>query len=143
MLPPNVMYLQPLPKPRKGVWFLPKAVGHNVLSQAVRRVMEKGGVSGHFTNHSLCRTCATRLYNSGMDEQRIMSVTGHRSVNAVRVYKEMSDEQQQEISYTIQAKNSENKESASPESKKAKLEDDGSSSNKFVQTLSFNNCTVN
>ena len=66
-----------------------------------------------------------------------------RSVNAVRVYKEMSDEQQQEISYTIQAKNSENKENAPPESKKAKLEDDGSSSNKFVQTLSFNNCTVN
>ena len=140
--PPNVMYLQPLPEPRKRVWFLPKAVGHNVLSQAVCRVMEKGGVSGHFTNHSLRRTCATRLYNSGMDEQRIMSVTGHRSVNAVRVYKEMSDEQQ-EISYIIQAKNSENKENAPPESKKAKLEDDGSSSNKFVQTLSFNNCTVN
>ena len=50
-----------------------------------------------------------------MDEERIMSVTGHRSVNAVRVYKEMSDEQQQEISYTIQAKNSENKENAPPE----------------------------
>lgn len=53
-------------------------------------------VTGHFTNHSLRRTCATRLFQSGIDEQQIMSVTGHCSIDAVRVYKEMSNDQEEQ-----------------------------------------------
>ena len=114
-----------------------------MLSQAVRRIIENSGVTGRFTNHSLRRICATKLYNSGMDEQRIMSVTGHRSVNAVHIYKEMSDEQQQEISDKIQAKyQTENKENEPPKLKKVKLEEN-ELCNKIVPTFTFNNCTVN
>ena len=39
------------------------------------------------TNHSGTRTCATQLYQAGVDEQEIMSRTGHRSETAVQKYK--------------------------------------------------------
>ena len=44
------------------------------------------GLVGDFTNHFSKRTCATQLYKPGVDEQEIMSRTGHRSETAVRKY---------------------------------------------------------
>ena len=86
-----------------GCWYQPRPVGHNVLS---RTVTDKVGAQGHYTNHSLCRTCATRLVQEGVDEQRIMAVTGHRSADGVRVYKEVSHTQQEEMSKIIQSSKS-------------------------------------
>ena len=77
---------------------------HNTLGQVVRKLCGKVGCIGHYTNHSLRRTCATRLFNRGIEEQQIMAVTGHRTVNAVRAYKEISLEQQQKVSDLIQSK---------------------------------------
>jgi site-specific recombinase XerD len=56
------------------------------------------GATGNFTNHSLRQTCATRLFQNGVDEQQIMSIIGHLSRDAVRVYKEMSHDQEKQLS---------------------------------------------
>ncbi|CAC5396557.1 unnamed protein product [Mytilus coruscus] len=52
----------------------------------------EAGLSGFRSNHSLCATAATRLYECGVDEQIIseVHVTGHRS-DAVREYKRTSE----------------------------------------------------
>ena len=100
--PSDVFYLQPIEKPNGNTWYRNRPLGHNPLSQTVKKLVDKIGVNGFFTNHSLRRTCATRLYNKGIDEQQIMSVTGHRSVDGVRVYKQISCEQQQHMSKVIQ-----------------------------------------
>ena len=47
----------------------------------------KAGFEGHFTNHSLRQSCATRLYEAGMPEQVIVETPGHRSCDGVREYK--------------------------------------------------------
>ena len=49
--------------------------------------MRKAGFEVHFTNHSLRRSCATRLYESGVPEQVMVETTGHRSSDGVRKYK--------------------------------------------------------
>ena len=51
--------------------------------------MRKAGFEGHFTNYSLRRICATRLYEGGVPEQLqvIVETTGHRSCDGVREYK--------------------------------------------------------
>ena len=137
--PSDALYLQPLPRPSHGCWYYPRPVGHNVLSQTVQKLLDQIGVKGHFTNHSLRRTCATRLYQGGIDEQRIMAVTGHRSVEAVRIYKEMSDEQQEKISETIQAKEAPRKKfKMDPEEQEESAVD-----NLKGAKFNFSNCTVN
>ena len=100
--PKDVFYLKPLVSPQEHCWYSARPVGHNLLSDTVKRLCNQVGVSGHFTNHSLRRTCATRLFQSGIDEQQIMSVTGHRSIDAVRVYKEMPHDQEEQLSKIIQ-----------------------------------------
>ena len=78
-------------------------MGHNALAMTVKTLCQSAGVHGYFTNHSLHRTCATRLYNKGADEQEIMSITGHRSSNAVRLYKTVSLEQEQKLSNMLKS----------------------------------------
>ncbi|XP_062573148.1 zinc finger MYM-type protein 2-like [Saccostrea cucullata] len=51
------------------------------------------GFTGHYTNHSLRATAATRLYDAGIDEQLITEKTGHRSTS-VRSYKRTNEQQQ-------------------------------------------------
>ena len=49
--------------------------------------MNAAGYDGYTTNHSLHVSAATRLFAAGVDEQLIMSRTGHSSVNGVCTYK--------------------------------------------------------
>ncbi|CAC5385130.1 unnamed protein product [Mytilus coruscus] len=63
----------------------------------VKRLCTSIGLTGKRTNHSLRAPAATRLYNAGIEEQRVAETTGHRS-NAVRLYKRTSADQQIEAS---------------------------------------------
>ena len=62
------------------------------------RLCKSAGILGFKTNHSLRATTATRLHQSGIDEQLIMERTGHQSTEGVRSYKRTSQQQSEDIS---------------------------------------------
>ena len=74
-----------------------QAVGVNKLSTIIKTMAEKAGMKGKYTNNSGKQSCATTLFQNGVDEQLIMGRTGHRS-NAVRAYKRPSQTQQRHVS---------------------------------------------
>ena len=84
--PDNAFYLKPLSNPKLDCWFCKVPLGHNVLQQVVPNFFKAAGIPGHYTNHSLRVTSATRLFEACVDEQLIMQRTGHSST-AVRTYK--------------------------------------------------------
>lgn len=86
----DAFYLTPIKNP-KSDWYMSVPIGHNVLGKTVSRLCQKAGINGYKTNHSLRATCATRLFDKGVDEQLIMSRTGHRSTTGVRSYKRISE----------------------------------------------------
>ena len=101
MRPPNSdhsFYLKPLTNGFSGKMVL----GINTLKTMLKNMFKEAGMacSGK-TNHSLKATCATRLFNSGVDEQIIMTKTGHRTVQGVRSYKRISHEQMEQASVLI------------------------------------------
>ena len=57
------------------------------LGNVVKKIMKKAQFDGHYTNHSLRCSCATRFHDNGVPEQLIQETTGHRSSNGVRAYK--------------------------------------------------------
>ncbi len=65
------LYLRPLHSPKSTIWYLYAPLGINSLSKVISNMMEKLGVTGKFSNHSLHSTLTTRLYAQGLDEQRI------------------------------------------------------------------------
>lgn len=97
----GVFYRKPLNSDGKDRFRYGKTpLGVNKLSNLMRELCEKGGLIGNYTNHSGKRTCATALYQAGIDEQEIMGRTGHRS-NAVRVYKTSNSEIQKNVSNVL------------------------------------------
>ena len=90
-------YLQPRKKYSPNSWYQNRPAGANKLRDCIKEMCKKAGFPGHFTNHSLRATSATKMYRSDIDEQLIMEITGHRSL-AVRSYKRTSDFQRKKAS---------------------------------------------
>ncbi len=99
--PASAFYLTPLLKPKANVWYSRSPLGHNSRSKSVANLMEQAGFKGHYTNHSLRVTAATRLFDAQIDEQLIMSRTGHSSTDGVRAYKRVSTNLKQATSNVL------------------------------------------
>ena len=76
----NAFYMQPHKRYFGKVWYVNRPAGINRLHTAVSDMCKIAGLPGHYTNHSLRSTAATKLYQNSVDEQIIMEITGHRSL---------------------------------------------------------------
>lgn len=95
----NAFYLTPLKKAKGEIWYSSVPIGHNTLSKTISKLCKSADIAGFKTNHS------TRLFQSGADEQLIMDHTGHRSVDGIRAYKQVSEEQEKEVSSILNKEN--------------------------------------
>ena len=102
LLPANpsadAFYLQPSRHPTSTCWFSATPLGHYSLGRTISCICKEADIGGYKTNHFLRATAATRLYQSGVDEQLVMERTGHRSLEGVCSYKRTSDTQCQALS---------------------------------------------
>ena len=85
-----------------------------MLSHTVSRLFEEARVTGHFTNHPLRATAATRMFDAGIDEQFIMHRTRHSSSVGVCSYKRITDSLKEKTSGVLNA--------GGPPTKKEKLD---------------------
>ena len=88
---PN-LYLQALQKTKPNCWYSTVPVGINSLRKVVGSLLKDADLDGYFTNHSLGRTCATRLFQAGESAKIVKEVTGHIS-DVVNKYQETTDQQ--------------------------------------------------
>ena len=80
-------YLQCKKTYKEDTWFTTRPMGINTLQKMLKTMCQKAGLGINHTNHSLKASLATRLYHQNVDEQLIMQMTGHRSIDGVRSYK--------------------------------------------------------
>lgn len=73
------------------------AVGIHKLNNIVPELMQTAGLPGHKTAHSLRVTCASSLFNSGVDQKLVRDRTGHTS-DAVFAYEKTSTEVMAKVS---------------------------------------------
>ncbi len=93
-------YLHPMAKPMPWQWFMDKPIGINALCSTVKRLAEKAGLQGKFSNHSLCTSSATRLFQGGVPEKVIKEITGHRS-DCVHEYEQTLNNLKCKVSATL------------------------------------------
>ena len=94
------LYLRCRKAPTPSTWFCDQPFGVNKIKTVVRDICKEAGLEGHFTNHSLRATCASRMYDKNVPEQIIKETTGHRS-ECVRTYKRTSDQLREVASKTL------------------------------------------
>lgn len=78
-------------------------IDHNTLSKTVSHLCSNAGITGFKTNHSPRVTTVSWLFQSGAEEQIIMSHTGHRSTDGVRTYKHENTQQKRSLSEGLNA----------------------------------------
>ena len=95
----DIFYLRPLAKITKEEnvpWFSSVPVGKNALSKMVQEMCSKANIQGKKTNHSLRASGITQMFQAGLPEKVIQDRSGHRSLDGLRKYERVSEEQQAE-----------------------------------------------
>ncbi len=97
----DFFYARPLkstPTDPSKPWFATVPVGRNLLASMLRCMFSEAGITGHKTNHSLRATGASELFEAGVPEKIIQQRTGHRSLDALRIYERTTIQQHQAVS---------------------------------------------
>ena len=95
----DIFYLRPLAKITKEEnvpWFSSVPVGKNALSKMVQEMCSKANIQGKKTNHSLRASGITQMFQAGLPEKVIQDRSGHCSLDGLRKYERVSEEQQAE-----------------------------------------------
>ena len=102
----DTFYLRPLqavPVDPNAPWYASVPVGRDTSQKKFHLMCEQAGIKGNKTNHSLRATGATELYESGVPEKLIQERTGHRSLEALRVYERTNVQQHKAVSSILSA----------------------------------------
>ena len=64
----------------------------------VKQMFQEASIAGKFSNHSLRATGATTLFDANVPEAIIQNRSGHSSTKALRMYEQMTPQQDLAIS---------------------------------------------
>jgi hypothetical protein len=91
-------YLQPNPSwLENGIWYKTSHIGKNRLNKFMQNIGRETQIDipiELLSNHSGRKTATQVLQDEEIPEQAIMQLTGHKSVQGVRAYKTINEEQQ-------------------------------------------------
>ena len=79
-------------------WYCRTPVGRNTLDTKLGKMCSLAGIEGRITHHSMRATSVTQMYETGVPEKVIQERTGHRSLEALRVYERTNSDQHQMVS---------------------------------------------
>ena len=85
-------------RPKANIWYHKISADRERLGNVVAQVVKSVSFERYYSNHSLRRTCATRLNDKGLPEQLIQETTGHGSADGVRCYKHSSSSAKRRVS---------------------------------------------
>ena len=83
------------------IWFENRKLGHNSISKFMKRISEICELSRIYTNHCLRVTSVSVLGENGYSDIDIQSVSGHKSLNSLGVYKRTSELTKKQMSNSI------------------------------------------
>ena len=68
------------------VWFMKSPLSHDILSCMMRRLSADAQLSHSYSNHCLRATAITLMKKSGLEDRKIMAVSGHKNVQSLQAY---------------------------------------------------------
>lgn len=84
-------------------WYKPQPMGVDRLTQIMRRMADKAGLVGKFTNHSVRRTMCSNLIHAGIHPTVVAQLSGHKNVASLNSYACASVQQQKQMSALLQS----------------------------------------
>lgn len=104
----DVLYLRPKPSVLSNPWYEESSVGKNTLSEMVKNMCTDAGIVEQKTNHSLRATGTTNMFRNNIPEKIIQKTMCNKSVEALRTYERVSEEQERHLSVVMMTNSNEN-----------------------------------
>ena len=99
------LYLTPLQNIKgKDTWFSKQRVGVNKINGYIKEMTYLAGLqksNKRYTNHSVRKTTVRKLQKAGFSNDKIASITGHKSEQTLREYSETDMDDHRQISHTL------------------------------------------
>jgi len=81
------------------------ALGKNKIGEFLAKAARNAGLPGNLTNHSVRKTCISRLMYAGVPENYVAQLSGHKNLKSLDSYKTASDDHQRKLSLTLSRTN--------------------------------------
>ena len=102
LLPDSPFFLSSIKSPSGEIWFKNMPMGINKLSNMMKSMAAKAGLTGRFTNHSVRKTMCSSLLHSGVHPNEVAQLSGHKNTQSLNAYSAASLQQQQQMSNILQ-----------------------------------------
>jgi len=101
------VYLQPLQSTcyDDDVWFKNQPMGKNAIGNIAKNMAEGADLShGNKTNHSGRKTAIQTLLHANVPPTNVVQLTGHKNIQSLNSYANMSLDQQRDVSHVLSSK---------------------------------------
>ena len=88
---------------RRGnsIWYMKAPLGKNEIGKLMKTAAQAAGLQGNITNHSVRKTCISRLMDAEVPVNYVAQLSGHRNLKSLDSYKAASVEHQQKMSLIL------------------------------------------
>ena len=88
-------------KPESQVWYTNGALGKNSIGKFLVDAAKAAGLPGNVTNHSVRKTCISRLMDAEVPENYVAQLSGHKNLKSLDAYKAASTAHQRKMSKVL------------------------------------------
>ena len=88
-------------KATDALWCKKSPLGKNEIGKLLTKAAQNAGLPGRVTNHSVRKTCISRLLDSDVPENYVAQLSGHRNLKSLDLYKSASIQHQRRMSLAL------------------------------------------
>lgn len=83
------------------VWYSKAPLGKNEIGKFMPTAAKRAGLTGNVTNHSVRKTCISRLMDAEVPVNYVAQLSGHKNLKSLDAYKTASTEHQRHMSLVL------------------------------------------
>ena len=83
------------------IWYSKAALGKNEIGKFLSKAAKAAGLPGNITNHSVRKTCISRLMDANIPENFVAQLSGHKDLKSLDSYESASTAHQRKMSLVL------------------------------------------
>ena len=88
-------------QPSSQIWYSKAALGKNKIGKFLSKAAKAAKLPGNITNHSVRKTCISRLMDADIPENFVAQLSGHKNLKSLESYKSASTAHQRKMSLVL------------------------------------------
>ena len=84
-----------------NIWYIGAPLGKNEIGKLMKTAAQSAGLQGNFNNHTVRKTCISRLMDAEVPVDNVPQLSGHRHLKSLDSYKAASADNQWKMSLIL------------------------------------------